>query len=121
MATGYLPRHRRVGRPQVHPGGPGARWWRWEENALRTYPPARQLRDLGLLVARRRIALGLTQQTLAERAGTSHSAICRLERARREPSIDLLQRVAPALGWRLVMGFADPGWQPWPDDLTYSA
>jgi transcriptional regulator with XRE-family HTH domain len=44
--------------------------------------------------ARRRA--GLTQRELAERAGTSQSAIARIERGRQLPSLDTLQRLLRA-------------------------
>ena len=52
-----------------------------------------------------RAALGLSQKQLASRAGTSHSAISRIESGRHKTSVDTLQRVAGALGLRLVLGF----------------
>lgn len=60
---------------------------------------------LARLVIKHRAALGLSQEELAERMGTSHSAISRLEGGRHKTSVGTLQRVAEALGLRLVMGF----------------
>lgn len=57
------------------------------------------------LVLRRRAALGLTQEELAARVGTSHSAISRIESGRHKVSVDTLQRVADALDARLLIGF----------------
>jgi transcriptional regulator with XRE-family HTH domain len=39
---------------------------------------------------------GLTQRELAERAGTSQSAIARIERGRQIPSLETLQRILRA-------------------------
>ena len=48
-------------------------------------------------VTQRRAALGLSQQQLAERVGTTQSSIARLERGGRPPRIDTLRRIADAL------------------------
>ncbi|MEX2374233.1 MAG: helix-turn-helix transcriptional regulator [Dehalococcoidia bacterium] len=61
--------------------------------------------ELARLVIKHRAALGLSQEELADRMGTSHSAISRLESGRHKTSVETLQRVAEALGLRLVMGF----------------
>lgn len=58
-------------------------------------------------VVLRRGQLGLTQKDLAERVGTSHSAISRLEGGQHRASIDTLERVGAALGLRLVVGFEE--------------
>lgn len=57
-------------------------------------------------VIQRRAELGLTQQELAERMGTSHSAISRIESGQHQASVTTLQRLAEALEVRFVMGFA---------------
>src|SRR5918992_6156437 len=56
-------------------------------------------------VIQRRAELGLTQEQLAERMGTSHSAISRIESGQHQTSVATLQRLAEALDARLVMGF----------------
>ena len=61
--------------------------------------------ELARLVIRHRAALGLSQKELAERVGTSHSAISRMESGRHRTSVATLQRVAEALDLRLVVGF----------------
>jgi ribosome-binding protein aMBF1 (putative translation factor) len=53
----------------------------------------------------RRGELRLTQKELANRVGTSHSAISRLEGGQHRASINSLQRVGDALGLRLVVSF----------------
>jgi transcriptional regulator with XRE-family HTH domain len=53
----------------------------------------------------RRGELGLTQQVLAERMGTSHSAISRIESGQHRTSVATLERLAAALEVRLVLGF----------------
>ncbi len=58
-----------------------------------------------MIVIRHRMALGLTQQEVAERMGTSHSAISRIESGRHATSVETLQRLAAALEVRFVFGF----------------
>ena len=57
-------------------------------------------------VAERRAAVGLSQRELAERCGTTQSAIARLERGGRPPRIDTLLRIADALQCDLVVELA---------------
>ncbi len=64
-----------------------------------------QFEDLARLVIKHRAALAISQQELARRVGTSHSAISRLESGRHKTSVETLQRVAGALGVRFVFGF----------------
>ncbi len=64
-----------------------------------------QFEELARLVIKHRAALGLSQQELAERVGTSHSAISRIESGRHKTSVETLQRIAEALDLRLVLGF----------------
>ena len=65
----------------------------------------KQFEEIARLVIMHRGRLGLSQKELARRVGTSHSAISRLESGRHQTSVATLQRVATALGVRLVMGF----------------
>ena len=61
----------------------------------------------------RRGELGLTQEQLADRMGTSHSAISRIESGQHSTSVATLQRLAKALDVRLVVGFeSGPPEQP---------
>lgn len=60
------------------------------------------------MVIARRIRYGLTQRQLAERMGTSVSAISRVENGAHRPSVETLERLAGAFGERLVLGFEDP-------------
>jgi ribosome-binding protein aMBF1 (putative translation factor) len=60
-------------------------------------------------VIQRRAELELTQEQLAERMGTSHSAISRIESGQHRTSVATLERLADALEARLVMTFeTDP-------------
>jgi ribosome-binding protein aMBF1 (putative translation factor) len=56
-------------------------------------------------VIMRRAELGLTQEQLAERMGTSHSAVSRIESGQHRTSVATLERLAHALDVRFVMGF----------------
>jgi ribosome-binding protein aMBF1 (putative translation factor) len=56
-------------------------------------------------VIMRRDELGLTQEQLAKRMGTSHSAISRIESGQHRTSVATLERLAQALDVRFVMGF----------------
>lgn len=61
--------------------------------------------DLARLVIQHRMRTGLSQESLAERMGTSHSAISRIESGQHKTSVETLRRLAEALGVRLVIGF----------------
>lgn len=64
-----------------------------------------QFEELARLVIKHRAAAGISQKELAQRVGTSHSAISRLESGRHKTSVETLQRIAEALGLRFVAGF----------------
>jgi len=53
------------------------------------------------LVREARRRAGLTQRELAERAGTTQSAIARLESGRTSPAFDAVQRLIRLCGFRL--------------------
>ena len=57
------------------------------------------------LVIGLRMEMGLSQEELARRVGTSASAIARLESGHHHPSVETLRRVARALDRDLVIGF----------------
>jgi len=52
-----------------------------------------------------RIKKGLTQEVLARKINTKQSAIARIESGRANPSIGFLQKLAEALGKKLVIQF----------------
>ncbi len=52
-----------------------------------------------------RVRAGLTQEQLAQRMGTTQSAIARLESGQRKPGVRTLERLAEATGTRLVVRF----------------
>lgn len=56
------------------------------------------LAALGVLVARRRIGLSLTQAELAQLAGVNRVTISRIERGRMDVGVTTLHRLARALG-----------------------
>lgn len=62
---------------------------------------------LARIVSGRRQALGLTQQELADRVGTSHSVISRIESGQHPTSVTTLRRLADAFQTHLVVGFSD--------------
>lgn len=55
-----------------------------------------------------RMELGLSQEELAHRVGTSASAIARLESGSHRPSVETLRRVAQAMDRELVIEFHKP-------------
>ena len=57
-----------------------------------------EINHIGNAIAAARRAAGLTQQELAERAGTSQSAVARLERGRSSPTLATVERLAAAAG-----------------------
>jgi ribosome-binding protein aMBF1 (putative translation factor) len=75
----------------------------------RETPISRRIRipyeGIARFVIMRRAELGLTQEQLAERMGTSHSAISRVESGRHRASVATLERLAQALEVRFVIGF----------------
>lgn len=57
------------------------------------------------LVVRRRAKLGLSQQQLAKRMGTTASVISRIESGQHASNLSTLKRIAEALDLRFVIGF----------------
>lgn len=62
-----------------------------------------RVNDLALLIARSRQTAGISQAELAERCGTTQSAISRWERGHDEPRLSTLTVVLRACGQRLVL------------------
>lgn len=67
--------------------------------------------DPGRQILHLRLERGWTQKELAERAGTKQANISRLENGLLNPSVDMLQRVAEALGANLTVTL-EPTEQP---------
>src|ERR1700739_4186822 len=77
-------------------------------DALAEYARIRALREVSPVAAHlreRRFELGLTQQEVAKAAGTSHSAVSRLEKGTRIPPLPTLQRIAAVLDEELLVCF----------------
>jgi ribosome-binding protein aMBF1 (putative translation factor) len=66
-------------------------------------------REFAKLILIRRTELGLNQEALAKRMGTSHSVISRLESGRHNFSMTTLKRLAEALEMKLIYGFEVAG------------
>jgi DNA-binding XRE family transcriptional regulator len=62
---------------------------------------------LARMVIARRIRYSLTQDQLAERMGTSVSAISRIESGQHRPNVETLEKLGLAFGERFVFGFED--------------
>ncbi|MHB1593450.1 MAG: helix-turn-helix domain-containing protein [Streptosporangiaceae bacterium] len=71
------------------------------------YAAIRRLRHKNWIAAHireRRYELDLTQQEVAERAGTSHSFISKLESGEHIPTIPVLKRILAVLDEQLLIG-----------------
>jgi|LNFM01.2.fsa_nt_gb transcriptional regulator with XRE-family HTH domain len=60
-------------------------------------PEKRAIRNLAKHMRERRLALGWSQEELAERMGTDRTYISDLERSLRNPSLKILARLASTL------------------------
>lgn len=94
-----------VGHPHAEASKRRARNPEYAAEARRVAP----YEAIARIVIRRRSELGLTQGQLAERMGTSHSAISRIEAGQHRSSVATLERLAAALETHLVIGFSDAG------------
>lgn len=65
----------------------------------------RPFEQLARMVIMRRAQLGITQQALAERMGTTASAISRIESGQHRTSTETIRRLAEALEGHAVLGF----------------
>ena len=63
-------------------------------------------RQLARRIRALRIARNLTQAELARRIATTQSAIARLEGGDVTPTLELLQKIAAAMGLRVTVGFS---------------
>lgn len=81
------------------------------------YAAIRRLRQKNWIAAHireRRYELDLTQQEVAQRAGTSHSFISKLESGEHIPTIPVLKRILAVLDEQLLIGIEHktPGQEP---------
>jgi DNA-binding XRE family transcriptional regulator len=77
-------------------------------DARAEYERIRVLREVNPIAAHlreRRFELGLTQEEVAKAAGTSHSAVSRLEKGTHIPQLPTLQRIAAVLDEELLVCF----------------
>jgi len=77
-------------------------------DARAEYERIRALREVSPIAAHlreRRFELGLTQAEVARAAGTSHSAVSRLEKGTHIPQLLTLQRIAAVLDEELLVCF----------------
>jgi ribosome-binding protein aMBF1 (putative translation factor) len=75
--------------------------------AREEYAAVRELRERNWIAAHireRRYELDLTQQEVAERAGTSHSFVSKLEGGDHIPTIPVLKRILAVLDEELLIG-----------------
>jgi transcriptional regulator with XRE-family HTH domain len=79
-----------------------ARTYRTEWERLRPFE------EIARVVILRRGKLGLSQEEVAKRMGTTASVISRVESGQHATSMSTLKRLAEALELRFVVGFEDP-------------
>jgi transcriptional regulator with XRE-family HTH domain len=63
---------------------------------------------IGPVVERLRLEAGLTQSELARRLGTTQAAISKIETGRTIPGLELLDRLAAALGRPITVTLGEP-------------
>jgi len=56
------------------------------------------IQNLGSLIKRQRVRIGLTLPALATKSGVSPAHLSRIEKARRYPSVNVLRKIAKPLG-----------------------
>jgi DNA-binding XRE family transcriptional regulator len=100
--------HSPVGHSAEQATASRARRSRAYRNARDEYALIRELRETNPIAAHlreRRFELGLTQEQVADAAGTSHTAISRLENGTHMPQLTTLRRIAAALDEELLLCF----------------
>lgn len=71
------------------------------------YSDEKRIAQFRELVFRLRVEAGLTQADLADRMGTTQSAIARLEGGGVQPTLETLEKLATAVGGELVVGVGE--------------
>jgi len=97
-----------IGQPAQRVTASRARRSRAYRNARDEYALIRELRKINPIAAHlreRRFELGLTQEQVADAAGTSHTAISRLENGTHMPQLTTLRRIAAVLDEDLLLCF----------------
>src|SRR5579875_2659528 len=97
-----------IGQPTPRATANRARRSRAYRNARDEYAHIRELRKTNPIAAHlreRRFELGLTQEQVADAAGTSHTAISRLENGTHMPQLATLRRIAAVLDEELLLCF----------------
>ena len=79
--------------------------WHKDPEYMKEYDALEEEFALASAVIGARARAGLTQEELAERMGTSQSAIARLESGRSRPSTTTLAKLAAATGTKLRVSF----------------
>lgn len=96
-----------MGPRRPEPGGARARRDAEYREARAEYAAIRELRKKNWIAAHireRRYELELTQKEVAQRAGTSHSFISKLEAGDHIPTIPVLERILAVLDEQLLIG-----------------
>lgn len=81
-------------------------------DARKEYAAIRELRECNPLAAHireRRYELGLTQQQVAEQAGTAHSFIARIEKGKHYPTLAVLKRILAVLDEEIIITVVERG------------
>ncbi len=76
-------------------------------DAQAAYDDGSRISAFRALVYRVRTEAGLTQADLAERMGTTQSAIARMEGGGTRPTLETLKKLAAAVGGELVVGVGE--------------
>jgi DNA-binding XRE family transcriptional regulator len=101
-----------IGRSATEVAGERAERSEEYRNARKEYAAIRELRERNPLAAHireRRYELGLTQQQVAEQAGTAHSFIARIEKGNHYPTIAVLKRILAVLDEEIIITVVERG------------